>query len=175
MTIAPVLVKVHEGGQMAESGIEKPAGSKITLGWREWVRLPDLNLPAIKAKIDTGARTSSLHAHDIKRHKKNGKEFVEFKVFPIQNRSRPEIVCDAPVLDQRIVRSSNGEEEERIFISTHIDIGGLKWPIELTLSDRSDMKFRLLLGRTTLRSKTLIDVESSYMQGRISYKKLYKF
>lgn len=133
------------------------------IGWREWVSFPELNIKNIKAKIDTGARTSSLHAFDLKFIKKNKKEYVEFKVHPKQRDSHYTINCRAEVIDYRKVVSSNGHSELRPVIRTQLKFGDEKFDIELTLTNRSVMGFRLLLGRTSLKSRYLIDVSKSYL------------
>jgi hypothetical protein len=134
------------------------------IGWREWVLLPDwLDLP-IKAKIDTGARTSSLHSFGTRRFSERGAPWVEFLLHPLQRRSTPEIACTAPVKDERWVRSSNGEAEKRIVVEALARLGSVDWRIELTLADRDVMGFRMLLGRTAIRRLFLIDPGRSYRQ-----------
>jgi hypothetical protein len=136
------------------------------IGWREWVRLPDfLKLP-IKAKIDSGARTSSIHCFDMRRFSDGGKPMIEFVLHPLQRRGNPSIVCVAPIKDERLVRSSNGEQEMRIVIETRARLGGISWPIELTLADRDVMGFRMLLGREAVRRRFLIDPARSFRQSR---------
>jgi hypothetical protein len=134
------------------------------IGWREWVLLPGLLDQPIKAKIDTGARTSSLHSFGTRRFSEAGAPWVEFLVHPLQRRSNPEIVCTAPVKDERWVRSSNGEAEKRVVVETLARLGGVDWTIELTLADRDVMGFRMLLGRTAIRRLFLIDPGRSYRQ-----------
>ncbi|MCD2261051.1 ATP-dependent zinc protease family protein, partial [Psychroserpens luteolus] len=119
----------------------------IKLGWEEWLSLPDLKLPAIKAKIDTGARTSALHATRIEPFGSDKQPKVRFTVHPIPGNYDLAIACTAPVKDQREVTSSNGETELRFVIETHLQFGTQRWPIEVTLTDRDGMAYHMLLGR----------------------------
>ena len=116
---------------------------ELTFGWEEWVALPELGLPAIKAKIDTGARTSALHAHDIEVFGPASKPKVRFNVHPIPGREDISITCSAPLIDRREVTSSNGETELRFVIETTVAMGGRRWPIEVTLTDRGSMAYRM--------------------------------
>lgn len=134
---------------------------KIAIGWQEWVSLPELNIPAIKAKIDTGAKTSSLHAFDIEPYQHNGQLYVNFLVHPLQADTSIRIACRAPVIDMRGVMSSNAQIENRYVIKSWLCLGSAKWEIELTLSNRDPLRFRMLLGREALRSKVLIDPSKS--------------
>jgi hypothetical protein len=137
--------------------------SKDTLGWREWVSLPDLNIPDIKAKVDTGARTSALHAFYVEPFERDGVGWVRFKMHPLQRNEEEVVECEAPVKDQRMVRDSGGHAEMRYVIETTILIGSNPLQAELTLTDRESMKFRMLLGRTALRSNYLVDSGRSYL------------
>ena len=132
------------------------------IGWREWVLLPDLLAVPIKAKIDTCARTSSIHSFGTRRFTDRGEPHVEFLVHPRQGVESPEIACVAPVKDERWVRSSNGESEFRIVVETVARLGSIEWPIELTLADRDVMGFRMLLGREAIRRRFLVDPARSY-------------
>lgn len=123
----------------------------IQVGWREFCALPFLNIPAIKAKIDTGARTSALHAASITPYRKDDKDYVQFVIHPIQNNTSVEVECHSEVLEQRWVRNSGGEQELRYVILTDAVLGGRSCAIELTLTNREDMKFRMLLGREALK------------------------
>ncbi|MGR8947679.1 MAG: ATP-dependent zinc protease family protein [Gammaproteobacteria bacterium] len=138
----------------------------IKLGWREWVGLPELGLQRIKAKVDTGARTSALHAFDVRAFDRHGKKFVEFLMHPNQRDNLTVITCTAEVVDQRNVTDSGGHKEERWVISTLMTLGPYSWPIDLTLTSRDDMKFRMLLGRTAMKNRALVDPAKSYLVGK---------
>ena len=149
---------------------------KILIGWKEWCSLPLLKIPAIKAKIDTGAKTSALHAFDIKPVEKHGEEFVSFSIYPLQSNRTVVTKCIAPILDIRTVMSSNGLKEVRYVILTDIQLADSLWPIEITLSNRDPLKFRMLLGREALNGRVLIDPKHALCLGkklRKDLKKLY--
>ncbi len=139
---------------------------KNLLGWREWVSLPGLEIPAIKAKIDTGARTSALHAFQLETFCKNGIEKVLFGIHPLQKRKDIELFCEAEILDYRRVTDSGGHYEMRYVIKTPIRVGSVEWEIELTLTDRETMRFRMLLGRTAMHGRFTVDPATSYLNGR---------
>lgn len=140
--------------------------NKLTLGWREWVALPDLGIDRIKTKVDTGARTSALHAFEVRSFEENGLERVEFMMHPIQKDNETVVTCKADVLDKRIVSDSGGHKEERFVISTNLSIGKFSWPIEVTLTARDDMLFRMLLGRTAIKNLARVDPSRSYLVGK---------
>jgi hypothetical protein len=142
-----------------ESGNNSPL---LVIGWREWVTLPDLRIRSIKAKIDTGARSSSLHAFDIESFDRECRQWVRFKVHPDQRREARTIACEALVHDIRSVRSSSGEASERFVIQTTIAWMGLSWSIDLTLAARFEMGFRMLIGREAIRNRMLVDAGRSY-------------
>lgn len=134
-----------------------------TLGWREWVALPDLDIPRIKVKVDTGARSSSLHAYDIEVFSRGRRDFVRFTVHPVQRETRTTIHCVAELYEHRHVKSSSGHREYRPIIRTAIELGGERWPIDLTLTTRDAMGFRMLLGREAIRKRFLVDPGRSYL------------
>ena len=138
----------------------------MTLGWREWVSLPDLGLPQIKAKVDTGARTSAIHAFALKTYDEGGLERVEFRMHPNQKDSATVVVCDAAVVDKRVVTDSGGHKEERLVIETTLRIGDHAWSIEATLTARDDMLFRMLIGRTAMTGRAVVNPSRSYVVGK---------
>jgi ribosomal protein S6--L-glutamate ligase len=147
-----------------------PREPPFILGWEEWVALPELGLPAIKAKVDTGARTSALHAYFAEPFGSARKPMIRFGVHPIPRRGDVEVICTAPVIDRREVTSSNGERETRYVISTLLAIGSREWPIEVTLTNRDTMSYRMLLGRQAISDGILVDPASSFRQPRLQYR-----
>lgn len=132
------------------------------IGWREWVALPDLGISRIKAKVDTGARSSSLHAYDIEVFSKGRRDFVRFVVHPVQRETTTTIHCIAELHEHRHVKSSSGHREYRPIVRTSLELGGERWPIDLTLTTRDAMGFRMLLGREAIRERFLVDPGGSY-------------
>ena len=150
---------------------EKP--QLLTLGWREWAALPDLGLPAIKAKVDSGAKTSALHAFYTEKYVLDGVDMVKFLIHPIQRNYDHQVECHSPLIDFREISDSGGHKEMRYVIETGILIGRSKWPIELTLTNRDTMRFRMLLGRRAMEARAMIDPGASYLNGKLYPKKLY--
>jgi hypothetical protein len=135
------------------------------MGWREWVGLPDLGIEAIKAKVDTGARSSSLHAWDVEGFRRGGRRMVRFRVHPLQRDSRTTVRAEAELVDTRQVRSSSGVVSRRPVIVTAVQLLDLRWDIEITLTRRDAMGFRMLLGRQAIRGRFAVDPGRSYVVG----------
>lgn len=133
------------------------------IGWREHLALPDLGIQAIKAKIDTGARSSALHAFDVETFEDQGKQMVSFKVHPNQRDTSQTVTTVAELLERRLVRNSGGQETVRPVILTNVELNSDRWLIELTLTNRDVMGFRMLLGRQAVRQRFLVDAGKSYL------------
>jgi hypothetical protein len=138
----------------------------LKVGWREWVGLPEFQVAAIKAKIDTGARTSALHAYRIEPFRRAGALWVRFELQPLQRSQTVRVACEAPAVDERVVRNSGGVVERRFIVKTLVRLGDLAWPIELALANRNQMGFRMLIGRTALKGRALVEPGRSYLLGR---------
>lgn len=151
------------------------ASNKIILGSEEWCVFPQLGIPAIKARVDSGAKTSALHAINIAPFIKNDSNWVKFDINPIQNNLKTVIHCEAPLVDKRIVKSSSGFREQRYVIKTNITLGDDAWEIELTLTNRDSMGFRMLLGREAMSGRILVDPEQKYLLGQTSTETLKAF
>lgn len=149
---------------------KKPSEMPV-IGWREWVALPELGIKYIKAKVDSGARSSSLHAFDIRKFSRNGVDWVRFEVHPVQRSKRNTVKVEYPVLEYRKIRSSSGRASRRPVIVTEVSLLGKTWPIELTLAGRDQMGFRMLLGRQAFRGRFLVDASRSYLGGKPDKKK----
>lgn len=135
------------------------------VGWREWLSLAELGIDRIKAKVDTGARTSALHAFDMETFEVEGAAWVRFRVHPIQRDRRTIVEAAAPLVDERWVRSSSGRSTLRPVIRTEVVLGDRRWPIVLTLVRRDLMGFRMLLGREAVRHHFLVDPGRSFLAG----------
>ena len=144
----------------------KEVHNKLLIGRCEWCALPLLNVPRIKAKIDTGAKTSALHAFNIRYREINGQPYVKYDIHPFQGNHEEIINCTSVVIDKRVIMSSNGHKENRYVILTSLLLGDKTWPIELTLSNRDPLRFRLLLGREALNHRVIIDPALNYHQDK---------
>lgn len=155
------------------SQIPKSAAPERILGWREWLELPGFGIPAIKAKIDTGARTSALHAHELEYFRRARREWVRFWIHPLQHDAQLMMRCETPIIDRRTVSDSGGHRERRYVIETPVRVAGVEWTIEVTLTRRDGMLFRMLLGRTGIAGRFLVDPRRSFVTGRPDIKALY--
>ena len=149
-----------------DAGSSAPPPSHTVAGWREWVSLPGLGVPWIKAKLDTGARSSALHAFDVEEVERDGETWVRYVVRPWQRSDEDPVTAESRVLDRREVRSSSGHAEERYVVSLDVSISSRVVAAEVTLSNRDEMGFRMLIGREALRGGFLVDPGRSYLGGR---------
>jgi hypothetical protein len=152
-----------ERNQNPAKPVKPAARVRPVIGWREWVAIPELGIAQVKAKVDTGARTSALHAFDIRGFKRRGRRMVRFRVHPIQRSVEESVEAEAVLLDERVVRSSMGKEQFRRAIRVDVTVAGLTFPIELTLTSRDSMGYRMLLGREALQGRFLVDPSRSYL------------
>ncbi len=136
------------------------------VGWQEWVSLPELDIDRVKVKVDTGARTSALHAFEVISTLEDGEEWVTFRVHPLQGNTTLEVQSRARVKEHRLVRDSGGHEETRVVIETPVTLGEDQWLIEMTLTDRENMGFRMLLGRSALAHRFFVDPTRSFILTR---------
>jgi hypothetical protein len=141
---------------------------RISVGWREWVALPELGIHAIKAKIDTGARTSALHTFQVTTFRERGAERLRFHIHPHQDRTDKVVACVADLIDRRWVTDSGGHREFRYVIHTLLRLGTAEWPVELTLTDRDPMRFRMLIGRTAMSGRLNVIPDASYLLQRVT-------
>jgi len=148
---------------------QKLKKNKVVVGWREWANLPELCIPAIKVKIDTGAKTSALHAFDVKVFHRLGKRYVRFNIHPLQNNNSISRHCTSEVVGERVIKSSNGQEESRYVIRSVIQIGRLRQNIFITLTNRDIMSYRMLLGREAM-CLLIVDPAISFCQGKLTKK-----
>lgn len=146
--------------------VDAKAGNPILVGWREWLALPDFGIGAIKAKVDTGARSSALHVETQEEFLREGRRWVRFTILPTSRRRKRPHVCEALVVDERPVTDSSGDRRTRLFIRTHVTIGAHRYEIETNLTSRHGMLFPMLLGRTALAGRLLVDPAQSYLLGR---------
>lgn len=150
----------------------KQITDKIIVGSEEWCSFPELGIPAIKARVDSGAKTSSIHAFNIHKFRRSGESWISFEVHPLQGDRRTVIRCEQPILDKRVVKSSSGISETRYVIAAKIKVGEESWDIEITLANRDSMGYRMLLGREAMSGRMLVDPSLSFCLGEMSKKKL---
>ncbi|WP_417369245.1 30S ribosomal protein S6--L-glutamate ligase [Flavobacterium beibuense] len=148
---------------------------KVIVGSEEWCSFPALGIPAIKARVDSGAKTSALHAININPFLKDGDNWVKFDINPIQNNTKTVIHCEAPLIDKRIVKSSSGYREKRYVIKASLQVGDTMWEVEVTLTNRDSMGFRMLLGREAMSGRLLVDPEQKYLLGQPTTEKLKEY
>jgi ribosomal protein S6--L-glutamate ligase len=139
---------------------------KIIIGAREWCSLPNLGIELIKAKVDSGAKTTALHADNLEKFYKNDEKWVKFSIKPLKSRQDLIVQCEAKLLEKRIIKSSNGSKEERVVIESDLVLGNKTYPIEITLTNRKLMGFNMLLGRQAMEGKNLIDCNLRYILGK---------
>jgi hypothetical protein len=136
------------------------------VGWREWIALPELGIAEVKAKLDTGARSSALHVSDVERFRRGGRSMIRFVIHPAQRQALPKVVAEAELIAERRVRSSSGQLQMRPVIRTAVQMLEARWEVELTLANRTQMGFRMLLGREAIRGRFLLDPARSFLAGR---------
>lgn len=150
------------------SGVHNPPDPLAVAGWREWVALPDLGVRWVKAKLDTGARSSAIHAYEQETFERDGQSWVRFEIQPWQRSDLDAVTVELPVVDRRVVRSSTGHEEERLVVRTRVRLVDRDLIAELTLTNRDEMGFRMLVGREAMRGAILVDPSRSYVGRRPS-------
>ncbi len=161
---------MKESKRGAKSG-KRPVRERPVVGWREWVALPGLGIERIKVKVDTGARSSSLHAFDIRVIERDGRQYVRFRIHPLQRNTKLTAEAEAEVMEFRPIKSSTGHITRRPVVLTELAMMGEIWPIELTLASRDEMGFRMLLGREAVRGRFVVDAGGSYYSGKIDSEK----
>ena len=159
----------RKNDQMTDNGKQPD----LKIGWKEWVSLPDLPVPAIKAKVDTGARTSALHVDHVTVITKPSGRWVRYVVRPLRKHPEIEVRCESRLVDQRNIKNSGGQVESRYVIETTVVLGGAAWPVMLSLTNRDDMLFKMLLGRTALGNNTIIYPGKKYLTGKLRIKTCY--
>lgn len=146
----------------------KETDPKLIVGSEEWCAFPDLGIPAMKARVDSGAKTSSIHAFNVQKFRRQGETWVSFEVHPLQNNRRVVVRCERPIVDKRVVKSSSGISETRYVVLATLKMGTVAWEIELTLANRDSMGFRMLLGREAMSGRMLVDPSISFCMGQVS-------
>ncbi len=157
----------HKPGTMAASQRKAPLKKEPLkiVGWREWVAFPEFGGPSVRAKVDTGARTSAIHARNVKITMREGREIAEFDIYPHQRDSQTVLHCRAPIVARRRIRNSGGDVQDRVIVRTTIRLGEDVFEIDLSLTRRDQMGYRMLLGRRALKKRYVVDSGRSYVQG----------
>ena len=153
--------------------INQPPSNLKTTGWQEWLALPDLSLGAVKAKIDTGAKTSAIFAVNVEPYDNHGEPWVRFETLPLQDNEDFIVDCEARLIDKREVTDSGGHTQSRFVIETIVEIAGEQWPIEVTLSNRAEMRYRMLLGRQAIVGRFMVNPSASFLCGKLKPKTVY--
>ena len=138
------------------------------IGWREWISLPELGIDAIKAKVDTGARTSALHAMHLQLFERDSTQWATFEIHPLQHSAAGSVTVEYPIAGWRKVRSSNGVVQDRPVIHTEIELAGRRWPIDITLTGRDEMGFRMLIGRAAIKRRFVVDPGRSFLGEKLA-------
>lgn len=159
-------MKENSGSKQPKKKVRRILKPVTVIGWREWLRLPDFCETSIKVKVDTGARSSCLHAFNVEIVDEGGQSMVYFDIHPIQNSTNKTVRVASPLVEYRTIRSSSGHEELRPVIRTQARLGDTSWPIEITLTNRDQMGFRMLLGRRALAHRFIVDSSKSFVQSR---------
>ncbi len=159
-------MKENSGSKPSKKKVKRILKPATVVGWREWLRLPSLCETRIKVKVDTGARSSCLHAFNVEVIEEDGQQMVYFDIHPIQNSTDKTVRVSSPLIEYRTIRSSSGHEELRPVIRTLARFGDVSWPIEITLTKRDQMGFRMLLGRRALAHRFIVDPAKSFVQSR---------
>ena len=146
----------------------KETEEKLIVGSDEWCIFPQLGIPGVKARVDSGAKTSSLHAFNIHAFKRSGQPWVSFDIHPVQQNRKISVRCESPIIDRRVIKSTNGAAEKRYVIQTPVKLGEKIWEIELTLTNRDSMGYRMLLGREAMNGRILVDPSQTLALGRLS-------
>ncbi len=154
----------HESSTAPGRKVKRLRRKKGVIGWREWIQLPELGVPRIKVKVDTGARSSCLHAFNVEVVQEADRQIVHFDIHPLQNSIAGTVRASAELIEYRVVRSSSGHEELRPVIRTLVALGEIAWPIEVTLTNRDQMGFRMLLGRRAIATRYRVDPAKSFVQ-----------
>lgn len=145
---------------------------KIVIGSEEWCSFPTLGIPAVKARVDSGAKTSSIHAFNLHKFTRDGERWISFEIHPLQGSRKAVLRCESRIVDRRTVKSSSGSSETRYVIRSMLNFGGQSWPVELTLANRDTMGYRMLLGREAMNGRMLVDPSASFLHGDLHAEEL---